>query len=144
MARERFQGRFPQDLLYDIRADVWVRRSGDELTIGATSYGAHFAGEILAFTPKRVGAEVEAERSIGVVEVAKTMVAIHAPLSLRIAAVNEQALQRPALINDDPYGAGWLVRAAPLRWQDEKARLVGRDAYVAHVLAAEPDAEIAP
>ena len=143
MARERFQGRFPQDLLYDIRADVWVRRSGDELTIGATSYGAHFAGEILAFTPKRVGAEIEAERSIGVVEVAKTMVAIHAPLALRIAAINDDAVQRPALINHDPYGAGWLVRATPLRWKLESVQLVGREAYVAHVLAAEPDAEIA-
>lgn len=142
MARERFQGRFPPDLLYDIRADVWVRRAGEELTIGATSYGAYFAGEILAFTPKRAGAEIEAERSLGVVEVAKTMVAIHAPMALRISAINDEAVKKPELINSDPYGAGWLVRAVPLRWDEERTRLVDRDAYRAHVLAAEPDAEI--
>src|SRR5262245_7967342 len=142
MARERFRGGFPRDLLYDPRADVWVRRDGGEVTIGATSYGAYFAGEILAFTPKRVGAEIELERSIGVVEVAKTMVAIHAPLSLRVAAVNDAAVQRPELINADPYGAGWLVRGLPLRWDEERARLVDRDPYVDHVRQAEPDAEI--
>jgi glycine cleavage system H protein len=142
--REIFRGRFPVELLYDARYDVWLRREGAEVIVGATSYGAHFAGEILAFTPKQVGAEIEAGRSLAVVEVAKTMVAIHAPLSLRLLAVNQAAITRPQLINAEPYGAGWLVRGAPLRWESEHGHLVSRDAYVAHVLKSEPDAEIPP
>src|SRR5262245_23734151 len=129
-------------LLYHPTYDVWIRQEGNEVVIGATSYGAYFAGEILAFTPKRVGVEIEIERSIGVVEVAKTMVAIHAPLSLRLTATNEAAVGKPELINLDPYGEGWLVRGVALRWQAEKANLVGREAYAAHVRAAAPDDEI--
>ena len=140
--RELFRGRFPDSLLYDPQHDVWLRREGDEVVIGATSYGAHFAGEILAFTPKRVGAEIERGRSLGVVEVAKTLVAIHAPLSMRLTTANETAMAQPALINDDCYGAGWLVRGAPLRWEEERFRLVERDAYVSHVRKIEPDGEI--
>src|SRR5262247_3973344 len=101
-----FRGRIPEALLYHPAYDVWVRQDGDEIVIGATSYGAYFAGEILAFTPKRVGVEIEIEKSIGVVEVAKTMVAIHAPLSLRLTATNEGAVGKPELINLDPYGEG--------------------------------------
>jgi len=140
--REVFRGRFPGSLLYDPEHDVWLCREGDEVVIGATSYGAYFAGEILAFTPKRVGAEIELGRSLGVVEVAKTLVAIHAPLTIRVTATNEAAVARPSLINSDCYGAGWLVRGAALRWAQERARLVERDAYEAHVRKAEPDAEI--
>jgi glycine cleavage system H protein len=140
--REHFRGRVPPSLLYDASNDVWVREEGSEVVIGATSYGAYFAGEILAFTPKRPGAEIEYDRSLGVVEVAKSLIAIHAPLTLRVTAVNEEAVRKPELINDDPYGAGWMVRGKPVRWDEERPRLVGRDAYVDRVKEAEPDGEI--
>ncbi|HEY7240752.1 MAG TPA: hypothetical protein VH600_16375 [Burkholderiales bacterium] len=93
--REPFRGRIPDALLYHSEHNVWLRREGDELVIGATSYGAYFAGEILAFTPKRVGAEIELGRSLGVVEVAKTLVAIHAPVSMRLTATNSDAVAPP-------------------------------------------------
>src|SRR5262245_24500534 len=106
METARFRGRIPEALLYHPGYDVWVRQERGEVVIGATSYGAYFAGEILAFTPKRVGVEIDVERSIGVVEVAKTMVAIHAPLSIRLTATNEAVMKTPELINQDPYGKG--------------------------------------
>jgi len=140
--REAFRGRIPASLLYHPEHNVWLLREGGELVIGATSYGAYFAGEILAFTPKRVGAVIELDRSLGVVEVAKTLVAIHAPVSIRLSATNEAAVARPSLINSDCYGAGWLVRGVPLRWNEESAALVERDAYAALLRKAEPDAEI--
>src|SRR5215831_4479381 len=127
MESEPFRGRIPDAFLYHPVHDVWVRQEKGEVVIGATSYGAYFAGEILAFTPKRVGLEIDVERSIGVVEVAKTMVAIHAPVSIRLTAGNDAAVKAPELINSDPYGAGWLVRGVPLRWESEKAQLVLRD-----------------
>jgi glycine cleavage system H protein len=136
--------RLPPALLYDTGSDVWLRREGGEVVIGATSYGAYFAGEILAFTPKRPGAEIELDKSLGVVEVAKTLVAIHSPLTLRLTAVNEGAVQRPELINTDPYDAGWLVRAVPLRWSEEAGRLVDAKAYAARIRTQEPEAQIEP
>jgi glycine cleavage system H protein len=143
MAREQFRGRIPAGLLYDKRNDLWLRAEGGEIVIGATSYGAHIAGEIIAFTPKQPGREIETGRSLGVVEVAKTLIAVHAPLTLRVTARNESAIAAPSLINSDPYGEGWMLRAEPLRWQAERGELVDREAYVEHVLALEPDAEVA-
>lgn len=139
---EAFRGRIPPSLLYSTAHDVWVRSEGESVVIGATSYGAYFAGELLAFTPKRVGAEIAIERSLGVVEVAKTLVAVHSPLTLRITAVNDEAVRRPRLINSDPYGSGWMVQGVPLRWADECAGLVAREAYAAHVREHDPDAQI--
>ena len=143
MAKETFRGSIPVHLLYDVENDVWVRREeSGAVTVGATSYGAYFAGEILAFTPKRPGAEIERGRSLGVVEVAKTMVAIHSPLSLRLSAINDAAIADPALINADPYGKGWLVRGEPLRWETERTRLVPYGTYEQHVIGVQPGAEI--
>jgi glycine cleavage system H protein len=68
---------------------------------------------------------------------------VHAPLTLRVTARNESAIAAPSLINSDPYGEGWMLRAEPLRWQAERGELVDREAYVEHVLALEPDAEVA-
>ena len=72
MSREIFRGTIPDGLLYDTTYDMWVRRDGETVTIGATSFGIHLAGEIIAFTPKPNGAEVARGRGLGTVECAKT------------------------------------------------------------------------
>ena len=144
MATETFRGCVPDGLLYDTRYDMWVRREGGDVVIGATSFGIHLAGEVIAFTPKPNGAEVAAGRGLGTVESAKTVLAVHAPVAFRLDTPNEAAEERPELINRDPYGAGWMARGAPLDWEADAARLVDAAAYVAHIRAIEPAAEILP
>ncbi|MBS3917131.1 MAG: glycine cleavage system protein H [Sulfuritalea sp.] len=137
-----FRGSVPANLLYDTRYDMWVRREGGEVVIGATSFGLHLAGEVIAFTPKPTGAEVSAGRGLGTVESAKTVLAVHAPVAFRLDQPNEAAEERPDLINRDPYGAGWMARGAPLDWDNDAAQLVDAAAYVAHIRAIEPAAVI--
>lgn len=144
MATETFRGSVPANLLYDTRYDMWVRREGGEVVIGATSFGLHLAGEVIAFTPKPRGAEVEAGRGLGTVESAKTVLAVHAPVGFRLDTPNEAAEERPDLINRDPYGAGWMARGVPLDWETDAARLVDAAAYIDHIRAIEPAAEILP
>lgn len=144
MATEIFRGRVPDGLLYDTRHDMWVRREGGEVVIGATSFGLHLAGEVLAFTAKPKGAEVAAGRGLGTVESAKTVLAVHSPVAFRLDTPNEAAEERPALINRDPYGAGWMARGAPLDWEADAARLVDAAAYIEHIRAIEPAAEVLP
>jgi glycine cleavage system H protein len=74
------------------------------------------------------------------VESSKTVIAVHAPVSLALDRANEAAEKRPQLLNDDPYGAGWLVRGRPLAWETEVGELVDAAAYRSHVLAMEPEA----
>jgi glycine cleavage system H protein len=142
MATETFKGTVPDGLLYDTRYDMWVRREGGEVVIGATSFGLHLAGEVIAFTSKPKGAEVAAGRGLGTVESAKTVLAVHSPVAFRLDTPNEEAEERPDLINRDPYGAGWMARGAPLDWEADAARLVDAAAYVEHIRAIEPAAVI--
>ena len=142
MAHEPFRGVLPGDRLYDTRYDMWVMRIGDQVVVGATSFGLFLAGTVVAFTAKPCGAEVALGRGLGTVESAKTVLAVHSPLSLVLDEVNEQAEQHPHVINNDPYGAGWMVRGRPLDWQVESAALVDAAVYAAHVRAMEPDAVI--
>lgn len=141
MSRAPFRGAVPDGLLYDPDHDMWVRREGEEVVIGASAFGIFLAGEIIAFTAKPKGAEVERGRGLGTVECAKTVLAVHAPLSFVLTAANEAAEERPAVLNRDPYVAGWMVRGRPTAWDTERARLVDAVSYRAHIRRIEPDAE---
>lgn len=140
MAHIPFAGRIPQDRLYCRKYDMWVKPEGDELLIGATAFGLFLAGELIAFTAKPKGAEILAGRGMGTVESRKTVVAVHAPVSFCLLAGNDEAEEHPALINRDPYGAGWMARGRPLAWDDERLLLCDAANYRTHVLAIEPEA----
>lgn len=143
MAHQPFFGSIPDDRLYCPAHDMWVQDLGDGAArVGATSFGIFLAGEIIAFTSKPNGAEVERGRGMGTVECRKTVLALHAPLSFVLLEGNEAAETRPRRINDDPYGAGWLARVRPTRWAAEKALLVDAAAYRAHILKIEPEASL--
>ena len=141
MGRLAFRGAVPDGLLYDAEHDMWVKRDGDEALIGATAYGIFRAGEIIGFTAKPRGAEVERGRGLGTVECAKTVLAVHAPVSFVLLEANEAAEERPAVINRDPYGTGWMVRGRPTAWETERSSLVDAVSYRAHVRRIEPAAE---
>jgi glycine cleavage system H protein len=142
VSRETFRGSFPADRLYDVNSDMWVMGDATYVVVGATGFGLFLAGPIIAFTAKPRGAEVIKSRGLGTVESSKTVVAVHAPLSLVLDETNEAAECRPQMVNEDPYGAGWMARGRPLAWQAERGALVDADAYARHVQAMEPDAVI--
>lgn len=137
-----FRGSIPDGLLYDAEHDMWVRREGTETVIGATAFGIHRAGEIIGFTAKPKGAEVERGRGLGTVECAKTVLAVRAPVSFVLVAVNEGAEEHPGILNRDPYREGWMVRGRPTAWDAEQPALLDAAAYREHVARIEPDAVI--
>ena len=141
MAHTPFSGSIPDDRLYCPRYDMWVQASDNgEVLIGATSFGIFLAGEIIAFTAKPKGAEVELGRGMGTVECRKTVLAVHAPISFVLLEGNEAAEERPSLVNKAPYGAGWMARTRPTHWAEDSATLVDANAYRAHILKIEPEA----
>ena len=141
MSRSPFRGAVPDGLLYDTTHDMWVRREGEGVVIGATAFGIFLAGEIIAFTAKPKGAEVGLGRGLGTVECAKTVLAVHSPVSMVLSQANEDLEERAAPVNSDPYGAGWMVRGRPVAWETECRRLADSAAYRAHILQQEPEAE---
>ena len=137
-----FRGAIPDGLLYDVEHDMWVRREGAEAVIGATAFGIFRAGEIIGFTAKPKGAEVDRGRGLGTVECAKTVLAVRAPISFVLVEANEFAEENPALLNRDPYHAGWMVRVRATAWESESPGLLDAAAYRDHVARVEPGAVI--
>ncbi len=142
MSSAPFRGAIPDGLLYDAKNDMWVRREGTEAVIGATAFGIFRAGEIIGFTAKPKGAEVDRGRGLGTVECAKTVLAVRAPVSFVLVEANEDAEEHPAILNRDPYCGGWMVRVHPTAWAAEQAGLLDAAAYRKHVARVEPGAVI--
>jgi len=140
MSHQFFKGNIPADRRYCRKYDMWVQEHDGEVLIGATNFGLFLAGEIIAFTAKPNGAEVAQGRGMATVECRKTVLAVHAPISFRLIAGNETAEERPALINSDPYGAGWMARGLAENWGAESTELIDATGYRQHILSIEPEA----
>ena len=100
---------YPEDLIYHPEHD-WARIDGDIATFGITWFAQDALGEIVFFEPPAVGTTVTKDASYGEIESVKAVSEVVAPLSGEIVEVNEALGAAPETINDDPYGAGWMVK----------------------------------
>lgn len=103
---------FPAHLLYDVKNHVWYERLQDgSFRVGMTSVAVALAGDILAFTPRRVGRPVEAGKACAVVESGKWVGPARIVFDGSVEAVNEAMIDQPSLANADCYGAGYMLIA---------------------------------
>ena len=99
----------PEDLRYTEEHE-WVRVDGDEVVVGITDYAQDALTDIVYVELPEVGTCVSAGDGFGSVESVKSVSEIFAPLSGELSGVNDTLEDAPELINDDPYGTGWIVR----------------------------------
>ena len=115
----------PDDLLYDVDNHIWFKELDDgTVRIGMTTVATAMAGQLVAFTPKKVGREVQAGKSCATVESGKWVGPAKSAAGGEVAAVNEALVANPSLANEDPYGAGWMVVIRPADWNAVKPSLV--------------------
>jgi glycine cleavage system H protein len=100
---------YPEDLQYHPEHD-WARVEGESATFGITWYAQDALGEVVFFEPPEVGTEIARDKPYAEVESVKAVSDVYAPLSGEITEVNEALSESPETINEDPYGAGWLVK----------------------------------
>lgn len=100
---------YPDGLLYHPEHD-WARIEGDEAVLGVTWFAQDALGELVHYEAPAVGSSTAKDQSYGEVESVKAVSDVIAPLSGEIVAVNERAVEEPEVVNEDPYGEGWLVR----------------------------------
>jgi glycine cleavage system H protein len=100
---------YPDDLRYHPEHD-WARIDGDVATFGITWFGQDALGEIVFFDAPEVGKTVAKDGSYAEVESVKAVSDVIAPLSGEVIEVNEALVNSPELVNEDPYGEGWLVK----------------------------------
>ena len=100
---------YPEDLRYHPEHD-WARVEGDVATLGITWYAQEALGEIVHYEPPEEGSSLAKDESYGEVESVKAVSDVVSPLSGEVVEVNAKVVEEPEIINDDPYGEGWLVR----------------------------------
>ncbi len=122
---------YPDDLRYHSEHD-WARVEGDEAVLGITWFAQDSLGELVHFEAPEVGATVAKDTSYGEVESVKAVSDVVSPLSGEVVEVNARAVDEPEVVNDDPYGEGWLIR---IRMADpaELDSLMDAAAYRSHV-----------
>ncbi|KTC81031.1 glycine cleavage system protein GcvH [Legionella sp. PATHC035] len=91
----------------------WLKEEQNEVTIGITDHAQQLLGDMVFVELPEVGDEVSAGEELGVVESVKAASDFYAPVSGVVTAVNEVVVENPALVNSDPYTAGWLVKLKP-------------------------------
>jgi glycine cleavage system H protein len=100
---------YPDDVLYHSEHD-WARIENGEAVLGITWYAQDALGELVHYEPPTDGATVSKDSSYGEVESVKAVSEIIAPLSGEVIEVNQAVVDAPETVNEDPYGAGWLIR----------------------------------
>jgi glycine cleavage system H protein len=122
---------YPDDLKYHPEHD-WARIEGDQATLGITWFAQDSLGELVHFEPPEVGSTLAKDGAAGEVESVKAVSDVIAPLSGEVLEVNQKAIDEPEIVNEDPYGEGWLIR---IRLSDpgEADTLMDAEAYKAHV-----------
>jgi len=100
---------FPDNLRYT-KDHEWIRLEGDEAFIGITDYAQHELGDIVYVEIETVGQQLNAGDIFGTVEAVKTVSDLYLPITGAITEVNPKLNSNPELVNNDPYGEGWMAK----------------------------------
>ena len=130
----------PDDLLYDVENHIWIIEMGDgNIKIGMTTVAIALAGELVAFTPKKIGRKVRPGKSCAIIESGKWVGPAKSLAGGEVIDVNTELEATPNLANADPY-ANWMVVISPDDWDSVKGELtLGTD--VASKYEAKMDAD---
>ncbi|MFN2594158.1 MAG: glycine cleavage system protein GcvH [Actinomycetota bacterium] len=101
-------GELPEDRRYT-KEHEWARLDGTRIVVGITEYAQDQLGDVVFVGLPEAGTEVTAGQPLGEVESTKSVSDIYSPVTGTVAQKNVEVEQKPELVNDDPYGTGWLV-----------------------------------
>jgi glycine cleavage system H protein len=113
-----------------------MRVEGEVVTVGITDFAQHELGDVVFVELPALGATITKGEAFGVVESVKAVSDIYAPLSGTVTEANEQVSTQPGLLNEDPYGAGWLIKVRPADGTDLAGAM---DAAAYHAYTASPE-----
>ncbi len=106
------EGSYPDDLRYTEEHE-WARNEGEVIRVGITHFAQDQLGDVVYVDLPAPGAAIERGQPFGEVESTKSVSDLYAPVSGTIAERNEALEERPELVNQDPYGEGWMVKVRP-------------------------------
>ena len=122
---------FPADLLYT-QDHEWVKIEGTTATVGITAYAASELGDIVYVEIETEGETLDKEEAFGSIEAVKTVSDLYMPVAGTVSEINEALEDAPETVNEDCYGAGWLVKLTIEEGADI-SHLLKAEAYTEHV-----------
>ena len=129
--------KIPDDLYYTDEHEYVSPDDDGVVVIGITDYAQHSLHEITFVELPEVGSSVEADSECGLVESMKASSDIFSPLSGEIAEVNSDLEDAPELVNEEPYGKGWMFKIKPSNLDAEMGALMDAKAYSELIASAE-------
>ncbi len=121
----------PDHLLYDVDNHIWFQEQDDgTVKVGMTTVATAMAGQLVAFTPKKVGRKVDAGKSCATVESGKWVGPAKSAAAGEVVGINDALVADPTLANSDPYDKGWFILLKPDDWAAVKPGLTPGSAVV--------------
>ena len=102
----------PADLRYT-REHEWAKREGNRVRVGITAYAQEQLGDVVFVELPKKGSKVTAQKTFGVVESVKAVSDLFAPISGDVVEINRELEQSPQIVNQEPYGRGWMLVVTP-------------------------------
>lgn len=121
----------PDGLRYS-KEHEWVRVEGDTAVVGITAFAQEQLGDVVFVELPEKGARVRQHASLGVVESVKAASDVYAPVSGEVLERNVKVIERPELVNQEPYGDGWMIKVR-LADSGELGSLLDPDGYRSHI-----------
>jgi glycine cleavage system H protein len=115
--------------IYFNENDCWAYVIGNRARIGVTDFVQQNLSDILYFTPPEMGAEIDQFGEVGEIESSKSIIDIISPVSGTVISINETLVQKPELINENPYELGWIAEIELTDFESDKELLIGFDKY---------------
>ena len=122
------ENKVPKDLLYS-KEHEWVRIKDDRALIGITDFAQNTLGDVVYMELPDVGTKVVQMTQIGFIESVKAASEFYTPVSGEIIAHNNEIEDHPELINDDPYGGGWIMEVRVSNWLADREKLLSAEEY---------------
>ena len=116
----------PEDVLYHAE-HMWARVEGDLVVVGVTDFAQKLAGDIVYVDMPMEGDEVTKDKPFGTLETGKWVGKVYAPVSGTVEVYNEEVEDDALIINEDPYGGGWIIKIAPENIDDVKGLMKAGD-----------------
>ena len=127
----------PEDLRY-AASHEWVRVDGETGTIGISDHAQKELGEIVYLELPEVGHVYNADEEFGTVESVKAVSELFTPVSGEVVEINKAAVAEPGIVNDDPYGDGWLIKVK-LSTDEEVEKLMTAEKYAEYLKEEEKE-----
>lgn len=114
---------FPENLYYH-RDHMWVKIADDHATVGYNDWAQEAAGKLVSLKTRREGSTAKQGKTLGSVESGKWVGPLKMPVSGKIVELNKEVLESPDLINEDPYGRGWIAKIEPTNLEEDMENLI--------------------